>query len=37
MILVLTIGRVNGAMLVLLAAFDTIGHDNLFRILEKHV
>ena len=35
-----TIGRGNGAMLVLLnlpAVFDTIDHDNLFCILEKYV
>ena len=35
-----TIGRTNGAMLVLLylsAAFDTIDHDNLLCILEKYV
>ena len=35
---VTTIGRGNGAMLVLLnssAAFDTIDHDNLFCILEN--
>ena len=38
--IVTTIGRGNGAMLVLLdlsAAFDTIYHDNLFCILEKYV
>ena len=35
--IVTTIGRGNGAMLVLSAAFDTIDHDNLFCILEKYV
>ena len=38
--IVTTIGRSNGAMLVLLdlsAAIDTIDHDNLFCILEKYV
>ena len=34
---VTTIGRGNGAMLVLSAAFDTIDHDNLFYILKKDV
>ena len=36
--IVTTIGRGNGAMLVLLdisATFDTIDHDNLFCILEN--
>ena len=36
--IVTTVGRGNGAMLVLLAlsaAFDTIDHDNLFCILKK--
>ena len=32
--IVTTIGRGNGAMLVLSAAFDIIDHDNLFCILE---
>ena len=38
--IVTTIGRGNGAMLVLRelpAALDTINHDNLFCILEKYV
>ena len=38
--MVTTIGRCNGAMLVLLdvsGAFNTIDHDNLFCILEKYV
>ena len=38
--IVTTIGRCNGAMLVLLdlsTAFDTIDHDNLFCILENYV
>ena len=38
--MVTTIGRGNGAMLVLLdllATFDTIDHFNLLSILEKHV
>ena len=38
--IVITIGRGNGAMLVLLdlsTVFDTIDHDNLFCILEKYV
>ena len=38
--IVTTIGRGNGAMLVLLdlsAAFDIIDHDNLFCILKKYI
>ena len=38
--IVTTIGRGNGAILVLLylsAVFDTIDHDNMFCILEKNV
>ena len=38
--IVTTIGRDDGDMLILLdllAAFDTIDHDNLFCILEKYV
>ena len=35
--IVTTIGRGNGAMLVLSAAFDTIDHDNLLCILEKYI
>ena len=38
--IVTTIGSGNGVMLVLLdsyATFDTIDHENLFRILEKYV
>ena len=38
--ILITIGRGNGAMLVLLDlpdAFDTIDHDNLFCILEKYI
>ena len=38
--IVITVGRGNGSFLVLLdlsATFDTIGHDNLFYILEKYV
>ena len=38
--IVTTISRGNGDMLVLhylATAFDTIDHDNLFRILEKYV
>ena len=38
--IVTTIGRGNGAMVVLLdlsAAFDTIDHDHLFCVLEKYV
>ena len=38
--IVTTIGKGNGAMLVLLdlsAAFDTIDNDNLFCMLEKYV
>ena len=38
--IVTTIGKGNGAMIVLLdlsAAFDTIDDDNLFCILEKYV
>ena len=34
---VTTIGKDNGAMLVILVAFDTIDHDNLLCILEKYV
>ena len=35
--IVTTIGRCNGAMLVLYAALDTIDHNNLFCILAKYV
>ena len=35
--IITTIGRDNGAMLVLSAAFDTIDHDHLFCIREKYV
>ena len=38
--IVVTIGKGNGNFLVLLdlsLAFDTIGHSNLFTVLEKHV
>ena len=35
--IVTAIGRCNGAMFVLSAAFDPIDHDNIFCILEKYV
>ena len=35
--MLLPLVEVNDAILVLSVAFDTIGHDNLFCILDKYV